>query len=106
VSHGRHRRPRHPAQLHALTDFGRHLGLAFQIVDDLLDVTATKEQLGKATQKDAKKGKNTYPTLLGLDGAKTEARSQLDAALAALEPLGAAAEDLRTLCRFVVDRRN
>ncbi|MCY2954587.1 MAG: polyprenyl synthetase family protein, partial [Planctomycetota bacterium] len=52
-------------QLAAVTRFGRHLGLAFQIVDDVLDVTATAEQMGKATNKDARKGKNTYPVLMG-----------------------------------------
>ena len=49
--------------LKAVTAFGEHLGLAFQIVDDLLDRTSTPEQMGKATGKDASKGKNTYPSL-------------------------------------------
>ena len=70
------------AQLAALTDFGRHLGLAFQIVDDVLDVTATPEQLGKHTSKDAARGKNTYPTLMGLDASRAEAHRELEAALA------------------------
>jgi geranylgeranyl diphosphate synthase type II len=51
--------------LTAVTEYGRHLGLAFQIIDDILDVTSTPEQLGKATNKDAAKGKNTYPTPIG-----------------------------------------
>lgn len=63
----------------ALADFGASFGLAFQIYDDILDVTSTPEQLGKATHKDAGENKNTYPSLLGLDGAK----AQLDKALAA-----------------------
>jgi geranylgeranyl diphosphate synthase type II len=90
--------------LQAVTDFGSHLGLAFQIVDDLLDVTATPEQLGKATKKDAHKGKNTYPSLLGLEASQREAAEQLSAALKAVERLGSAAEPLRTLGRFVVQR--
>ena len=94
-----------PASLRAVTDFGQHMGLAFQIVDDLLDVTATPEQLGKATRKDAGKGKNTYPTLLGIDGSRREADAQLAAALAALDVLGPAADTLRTLAGFVVRRR-
>lgn len=92
------------AALAAVTDFGRHLGLAFQIVDDLLDVTATPEQLGKATCKDAGKGKNTYPALLGVEGSRQEADRQLAAALASLDVLGSAADTLRTLADFVVRR--
>ena len=92
------------ASLRAVTDFGQHMGLAFQIVDDLLDVTSTPEQLGKATRKDAGKGKNTYPTLLGVEGSRREADAQLAAALAALDVLGPAGDTLRTLAGFVVRR--
>ena len=87
-----------------LTDFGQHLGLAFQIVDDILDETTTPEQMGKATKKDAAKGKNTYPVLLGLEGSRTEAQTALAAALQALTPLGPAAQNLTEIARFVVDR--
>jgi len=87
-----------------LSDFASHLGLAFQIVDDLLDVTSTPSQLGKRTRKDASRGKNTYPALLGIDGAKQQAAEQLSAALAALDPLGSSAANLRTLACFVVER--
>jgi geranylgeranyl diphosphate synthase type II len=89
----------------ALTEFGEHLGLAFQIIDDVLDVTSTPEQMGKATGKDAAKGKNTYPALLGLEAAQREAHDQLEAALAALSPLKANAQGLRALARFVVERQ-
>ncbi len=93
------------AVLAGVTDYGRHLGLAFQIIDDILDVTSTPEQLGKATNKDASKGKNTYPSLLGLEESKLEAKRQLDAALKALSPLGSTADELKTLARFVVERQ-
>jgi geranylgeranyl diphosphate synthase type II len=90
--------------LEAVTEFGRHLGLAFQIVDDILDVTSTPEQLGKATNKDAGRGKNTYPGLIGMEASRKEAARQLAAALTSLSRLGAAAEGLRGLARFVVER--
>jgi geranylgeranyl diphosphate synthase type II len=91
-------------QLTAVTEYGRHLGLAFQIIDDVLDVTSTPEQMGKATNKDAAKGKNTYPVLMGLDASKHEAHHQLELALIALKDFGSAAEGLRNLARFVVER--
>jgi geranylgeranyl diphosphate synthase, type II len=94
------------AALAAMSSYGEHLGIAFQIVDDVLDVTSTPEQLGKRTNKDAGKGKNTYPALLGLEKSKVAAREHLDAAIGALSAFGPGAERLRTLARFVVDRTN
>jgi geranylgeranyl diphosphate synthase type II len=90
--------------LENITAFGRHLGLAFQIIDDVLDVTSTPEQLGKHTKKDATHGKNTYPSLMGLEESRAEAARQLDAALQSLRPLGAPAEGLTELAQFVVER--
>ncbi|MGB7159865.1 MAG: polyprenyl synthetase family protein [Tepidisphaeraceae bacterium] len=92
------------AALAAVSSYGEHLGIAFQIVDDVLDLTATPEQLGKRTNKDAGKGKNTYPALMGLDASRAAAREHLDGAIAALSDFGPRAERLRTLARFVVDR--
>jgi geranylgeranyl pyrophosphate synthase len=92
------------ARLSAIGAFGRHLGLAFQIVDDLLDVTSTPEQLGKATNKDLDRGKNTYPSLLGLEGSRRAADEQVAAALAALTDFGPAADGLRAAARFVTSR--
>lgn len=90
--------------LAGITAFASHLGLAFQIVDDLLDVTATPQQLGKQTRKDASRGKNTYPALLGINGAKAEADRQLELALSSLETIGTGTRDLRMLARFTVER--
>jgi geranylgeranyl diphosphate synthase type II len=92
------------AKLSAVSEFGRHLGLAFQIVDDVLDVTSTPEQMGKATGKDAGKGKNTYPALLGLEGSQHEAQRQLRLALSEIEGLGESGSRLALLARFVIER--
>ena len=91
-----------PEMLETVTTYARHLGLAFQIVDDLLDVTSTPEQLGKATRKDAARGKTTYPGLIGIDASRDEARRQLTDAIAALPR--AAFQGLRRLAEFVVFR--
>ena len=93
------------ASLAAATAYADHLGLAFQIVDDLLDVTATPEAMGKATRKDAARGKATYPGLLGVGEARRQATAELAAALDALSPLGGSADGLRALARFVVERQ-
>jgi geranylgeranyl pyrophosphate synthase len=92
------------AALAAMTKYGQNLGIAFQIVDDILDVTSTPEQLGKQTNKDAGKGKNTYPSLMGLDGSRAAAKKHLDTAIASLADLGPRAERLKALARFVVER--
>jgi geranylgeranyl diphosphate synthase, type II len=92
------------AQLQALDTFGRHLGLAFQIVDDILDQTSTPQQLGKATNKDADKGKVTYPMLLGLEESQRQAKQQLSQALESLNSLEGRAGGLKALAAFVVER--
>lgn len=92
------------AQRAALAEYGRHMGLAFQIVDDLLDVAGDEAALGKRVQKDAGRGKLTFPGLLGVDESRARARNLVDAACAALAPLGAAAEGLEALARFVLER--
>ncbi len=92
------------AQLAALETYGEAIGLAFQVADDVLDHTATAEALGKTPGKDAAQGKLTYVALVGLDAARDEAQRLLDAAISAVAPLGAAAEPLRALGRFVVER--
>ncbi len=94
------------AKLGAVTAYGRHLGLAFQIVDDVLDVTSTPEQMGKATGKDAAKGKNTYPSLIGLEASRQTAAEQLEAAIASVQILGDRGIGLQNLARFVADRQS
>jgi geranylgeranyl diphosphate synthase, type II len=93
-------------QLAAVTAYASHLGLGFQIVDDILDQTGTPQQLGKATQKDASRGKNTYPALLGLQGARDAARLHIDNAITSVQGFGQHADGLRAFARFVVGREN
>ncbi len=84
---------------------GLKLGLAFQIADDLLDLTADTATLGKRAGKDAEAGKSTLPSLLGLEEARRRAEGLLDEALAALAPLGPEAAALRALARYVLSRK-
>jgi geranylgeranyl diphosphate synthase type II len=93
--------------LDAATRYGEALGLAFQVVDDILDVECTTEELGKTAGKDAAAGKLTYPALLGLDAAKARAKRLIDDAIAALEalPETPARGLLRDMAALVRDRR-
>ncbi|MEK6198018.1 MAG: polyprenyl synthetase family protein [Desulfobacterales bacterium] len=92
-------------QLHALTRYGTQIGLAFQIVDDLLNVEGTQEQLGKAAGSDAARNKATYPALFGLDKTRKKAQEAVDEALAALEGLDERATMLRKLAQYIVTRK-
>lgn len=92
------------AQIAALRDAGRHLGLAFQIVDDILDATADTATLGKTAGKDAKAGKTTYVKLHGLDAARRHAREQSDAAKTTLARLPGGAPFLTTLVENMAAR--
>jgi farnesyl diphosphate synthase len=87
-----------------LLAYGRALGAAFQVADDILDREATPEQLGKRTGKDAERGKGTLVDLLGLDGARAECRRLVDEAEAALAGFGERAQGLREAVRFTVER--
>jgi geranylgeranyl diphosphate synthase type II len=88
----------------ALATYGQALGLAFQVADDILDATAPTELTGKRVGGDAEHGKATFPAVLGLDGARAEARTLLARCLAATETLGPPAEPLRAIATFVVQR--
>jgi geranylgeranyl diphosphate synthase type II len=93
------------AQLQALSVAGADLGLAFQIVDDILDVTGTTEQLGKTAGKDQAQQKATYPAIHGLDASRARAKALVDEALGALAPLGPPADPLRALAQFILERK-
>src|SRR6195256_1535970 len=93
-----------PKQLAAVTAFGRALGLAFQVIDDILDVTQTSEKLGKSAGKDVAAKKATYPAVIGLDKSRTEARRLTAKAHGALESLGENARVLRALADYLLAR--
>lgn len=92
-------------QLVNLDHYSRALGLAFQVVDDLLDVEASTEQMGKRTGKDQAAGKATFPSLLGLDKSRQFARQLEQQAREALSEFGPTAEPLRAIATFVVERK-
>jgi geranylgeranyl diphosphate synthase type II len=91
-------------QLAAMTRFGRSIGLAFQIVDDILDVTTSSERLGKTAGKDQKVQKATYPALYGLDASRSKAHELVTSALASICDFGEAAEPLRGIAQFILTR--
>jgi farnesyl diphosphate synthase len=93
-------------QYQALDDYGRALGEAFQIADDLLDVEGDAEALGKPAGADAALGKTTFVTQLGIDGAKQRVRDLLARADQALSIFGAKGDVLRDAARFVAERKN
>lgn len=91
-------------QLETLSRYGSHIGLAFQIVDDILDVTQTPEQLGKTPGKDARQEKITFPAVYGLDNSKAMAQRQLTQAHSALAGFGPEADPLRAIADMIVHR--
>ena len=88
-----------------LRAYANSIGLAFQIADDLLDLDSTPAELGKATQKDAVKGKATIVDLMGHKAAQEKAESLVQSAINALKPYGAAADTLREAARFIISRK-
>ncbi|SDM95975.1 (2E,6E)-farnesyl diphosphate synthase [Vreelandella arcis] len=94
----------HDPRLKALIRYARAIGLAFQIHDDVLDVTGDTDTLGKTSGADAARAKPTYPGLLGLEGAQHKAQTLIDEAIAALAPLGKNAQPLADLAHYMIER--
>jgi geranylgeranyl diphosphate synthase type II len=92
-------------QINNLREFGRSGGLAFQIADDVLDVTQTSEQLGKTAGKDLAVEKATYPSLYGLDESSRMAAELVERACAALDSFGSRAQTLKDLAEYLVERK-
>jgi geranylgeranyl diphosphate synthase type II len=93
-----------PAQLQALTDFGYNVGLAFQVIDDILDVTQTSEKLGKTAGKDTKAQKATYPSIVGLERSRKIARQLTQRAFNSLKGFRGKALALEALAEFLLRR--
>lgn len=89
-----------------LSQYAQNIGLAFQIIDDILDITATQEELGKTAGKDLDAQKATYPSLLGIEGSKQEAQRLIDGAIALLADYGDKAEPLRAIAKYIVNRKH
>lgn len=93
-----------PFQREALNAYAQYIGLAFQVTDDILNVKGDPQRLGKATGTDQQRGKNTYPSLRGLDGAERFAETLVNNALKAVETFDMKADPLRAIARYVIER--
>ena len=93
-----------PKKLEALTNFGHSTGLAFQIIDDILDVTQTSEKLGKSAGKDKAANKSTYPAIHGLNKSKREAAKLTETAINSLKIFGKSGARLKELAHYLLDR--
>jgi geranylgeranyl diphosphate synthase type II len=94
------------AQIGALSRYGEHVGLAFQIVDDILDVEESSEALGKTAGKDAAQGKITFPAVYGLDASREMAQEQCRLSHEALAPFGDGAQRLHEIADLIVQRKS
>ncbi len=90
--------------LQRLSRYAQNIGLAFQIVDDILDITATQEQLGKTAGKDQKANKVTYPKLWGLEESRTKAQELIEAACVELDSFGDKAKPLIAIAQYIINR--
>jgi geranylgeranyl diphosphate synthase type II len=89
-----------------LSHYAQNIGLAFQIIDDILDITATQEELGKTAGKDLQAQKATYPSLWGIEASRNQAQALIDEAVAELSLYPEAADPLRAIAQFIVNRKN
>ena len=92
--------------IEAIRDYGRSIGLAFQIVDDILDIVSTTEELGKDAGSDIEKGKATYPALVGLDKSRERAHELYEESLKALDGLKCDTTILSSIAAFIITRVN
>ena len=92
------------SDVEALSAYGQHLGLAFQIMDDLLDIEGTEEVIGKTSKSDLTNHKSTYPAVMGIEESKEKARETIDKALAAIEYFDHRADALRQLAHYTITR--
>lgn len=95
-----------PQEVAACEEYALKIGLAFQVADDILDVTQSSEELGKTAGKDLEADKTTYPKLLGMDGARAEAERLAAEAKQALAPFGERAVPLLALADYIINRKN
>jgi geranylgeranyl diphosphate synthase, type II len=95
-----------PQQVEALTQYGRSIGLAFQIVDDILDIEGATEDLGKPSGSDQAHDKSTYPALLGIEDSKKKAQLVIDQALKSLDGFAESATPLRELAQYIIQRQS
>ncbi len=92
--------------LKALTSYGKNIGLAFQIIDDILDVEGNTKELGKSSGSDKKKKKMTYPSLLGIEGSRQKAQDLISEAINILRIFSSNADPLREIARYLIKRRS
>ncbi len=95
-----------PEKYRLLTVYGEKIGLAFQIMDDVLDLVSTTDELGKTARADISRGKNTYPSVFGLNEAKKKASSLVKEALKSLDKFDSKADPLREIAKYIINRRN
>jgi geranylgeranyl diphosphate synthase, type II len=95
-----------PAAVEALTHYGTHIGLAFQIMDDILDVRGDEQLMGKTLRKDDERRKATYPRLVGLTESEVRAQAAVTASIAALDTIGERGGVLRDLAQFIIARES
>jgi geranylgeranyl diphosphate synthase type II len=89
-----------------LTSYGQNIGLAFQIIDDILDVQGETEIIGKTKGSDEKKKKMTYPRLYGIEESKRKARDLIDKAIESLKLFDKHADPLREIAKYLIERQN